>query len=165
MRNLRPGQLAFVTTDFMPDSEFSAHILRISPVVDPGSGTFKVTLGLTNGHTNLKPGMFVNTKIVTSTHDDALLVPKRAVVYDDGMPHVFVVKDSTARKVRLQVGFGDSRNLEVESGVSRGDQIVVVGQNGLKDKARVRVILGEGLRIPAKPDSSDTTKAVMKETT
>ena len=101
--------------------------------------------------------MFVNTHIVTATHENAVLVPKRAVIYDDGLPHVFAVKDSVASKIQLEVGFEDSDNLEVLAGVEKGDRIVVVGQNGLKDEAKIRVIEGEGLRIP--PDKPDSTKS------
>jgi len=154
MRSISVGQPAMVTTDFLPDEKFTGRILRISPVVDPGSGTFKVTLELMGENGRLRPGMFVNAHIVTATHERAVLVPKRAVVYDDGMPHVFVVEDSTVKKVQLLKGFEDSDNLEVLSGVKHGDQIVVVGQNGLKDQAKVRIIEGEGLRIPAKQDST-----------
>ena len=152
--NISVGQPARITTDLLPDLDFPGRIIRISPVVDPNSGTFRVTLAIDDEEGRLRPGLFVTTKIVTATHDQALLVPKRAVVYDDGYPHVFVVQDSTARKIQLDVGFEDTRNLEVLSGVSPGDSIVVVGQNGLKDQARVRVIEGKGLRIPAKPDTT-----------
>ncbi len=152
--NISVGQQARITTDLIPDVDFPGRIIRISPVIDPNSGTFRVTLAIDDEQGKLRPGLFVTTKIVTATHDRALLVPKRAVVYDDGYPHVFVVQDSTARKIQLDVGFEDTRNLEVLSGVSPGDSIVVVGQNGLKDQARVRVIEGKGLRIPAKPDTT-----------
>jgi membrane fusion protein (multidrug efflux system) len=155
LRNLSVGQTAKVTTDFLPDVSFTGRIIRISPVVDPASGTFKVTVGLDGTEGALRPGMFVTSHIVTSTHKDAVLVPKRAVVYDDGLPHVFLIADSTATKVQLKVGFEDSDNLEVLSGATGGDSIVVVGQNGLKDKAKIRVITGEGLRIPAKPDTTE----------
>ncbi len=155
MWNLSVGQPATLTTDFLPDSAFTGRVIRISPVVDPSSGTFKVTLGIDNTDGQLRPGMFVKTHIVTATHAQAVLAPKRAVVYDDGMPHVFVVEDSTARKVQLEVGFEDSKHLEVLSGIALGDRIVVVGQNGLKDEAKVRVIEGEGLRIPSKPDTTE----------
>ena len=154
MHNLAIGQPALITTDFLPGTKFEGKILRISPVVDPGSGTFKVTLELKSKNRLLRPGMFVNAHIVTATHPKAVLVPKRAVVYDDGMPHVFVVSDSTVNKVRFEMGFDDTEFVEVLTGVQKGDQIVVVGQNGLKDKAKVRIIEGEGLRIPAKPDST-----------
>ena len=155
LRNISVGQLARITTNLMPDVNFPGRIIRISPVVDPNSGTFRVTLAIDDDAGSLRPGMFVTTQIVTATHEQALLVPKRAIVYDDGHPHVFVVQDSTARKVQLDVGFGDTESLEVLSGVSQGDSIVVVGQNGLKDLARVRVIEGKGLRIPAKPDTTE----------
>lgn len=159
MRNLSLGQKALVTTDFLPGEKFEGHILRISPVVDPGSGTFKVTLELRESDKKLRPGMFVNAHIVTATHADAVLVPKRAVVYDDGLPHVFVVVDSMASKVQFEMGFDDTEQVEVLAGVHRGDHIVVVGQNGLKDNAKVRIIDGDGLRIPVvKPDSTATDK-------
>ena len=154
MHNLAVGQPALVTTDFLPGTNFQGKILRISPVVDPGSGTFKVTLELKSKKQLLRPGMFINAHIVTATHPRAVLVPKRAVVYDDGLPHLFVVSDSTVNKVRFEMGFDDTEFVEVLAGVKKGDQIVVVGQNGLKDKAKVRIIEGEGLRIPAKPDST-----------
>ena len=153
MHNLAIGQPALVTTDFLPGTNFQGKILRISPV-DPGSGTFKVTLELKSKKQLLRPGMFINAHIVTATHPRAVLVPKRAVVYDDGLPHLFVVSDSTVNKVRFEMGFDDTEFVEVLAGVKKGDQIVVVGQNGLKDKAKVRIIEGEGLRIPAKPDST-----------
>jgi len=158
MQNLSMGQRALITTDFLPNEKFEGRILRISPVVDPGSGTFKVTLELAANDRRLRPGMFVNAHIVTATHTEAVLVPKRAVVYDDGMPHVFVVADSMAQKVRFHIGFDDTEHVEVISGVEKGALIVVVGQNGLKDKAKVRIIDGEGLRIPAKPDSTEVEK-------
>ena len=153
--NISVGQPARITTDLLPDDNFPGRIIRISPVVDPNSGTFRVTLAIDDADERLRPGMFVTTRIVTATHEKALLVPKRAVVYDDGHPHVFVVQDSTARKIQLDVGFEDTENWEALSGVARGDSIVVVGQNGLKDLARVRVIQGKGLRIPAKPDTTE----------
>lgn len=154
MHSLAIGQLALVTTDFLPGTKFQGKILRISPVVDPNTGTFKVTLEVNAKNRLLRPGMFINAHIVTATHPDAVLIPKRAVVYDDGLPHVFVVSDSTVNKVRFEMGFDDPEFVEALAGVKKGDQIVVVGQNGLKNKAKVRIIEGEGLRIPAKPDST-----------
>ena len=107
--NISVGQPARITTDLLPDDNFPGRIIRISPVVDPNSGTFRVTLAIDDADERLRPGMFVTTRIVTATHEEALLVPKRAVVYDDGHPHVFVVQDSTARKIQLDVGFEDTR--------------------------------------------------------
>tara|TARA_A100001037_G_scaffold302406_1_gene333952 strand:- start:1597 stop:2763 length:1167 start_codon:yes stop_codon:yes gene_type:complete len=158
MRFISKGQAARVTTDFLPGETFRGRVERISPVVDPGSGTFKVTIELRDSTYRLRPGMFITAHIVTATRETAVLVPKKAIIYDDGFPHVFVVSDSTATRVRLDIGFEDSENLEVLDGTKEGDHIVVVGQNGLKDQAKIRVIDGPGLRIPAKPDSTEQTQ-------
>ena len=158
MRYISSGQLAEVSTDFLPDETFEGRVERISPVVDAGSGTFKVTLELNDPTNRLRPGMFITAHIVTSTHEAAVLVPKKAIIYDDGFPHIFVVNDSTATRVRLDVGFEDSQHLEVLDGTKEGDRIVVVGQNGLKDQAKIRVIDGPGLRVP-KPDTTAVEEA------
>ena len=149
------GQKAILESNFLPDQKFQGGIKRISPVVDPISGTFKVTVGVSGGDGQLKPGMFVTAHVITDTHEDAVLVPKRAVVYEEGNPYVFVARDSVADRVRLDVGYSDADRMEVRSGLAPGDSIVVVGQTGLKDKARIRVISGEGLVIPAEPDSTE----------
>ena len=155
IRRLQVGQTAKISADLYPDENFGARVIRISPVVDPSSGTFKVTLRLDEGEGQIRPGMFVNVRVVTEVRMGSLLILKRAVVYEDGLPHAFVVEDSTARKVPLTVGFEDTDYLEVLEGVVQGDSVVVVGQNGLKDGAHVRVIHTDGLVIPAEPNSTD----------
>ena len=62
------GQQALITSDFLPDKQFHGWVKRISPVVDPRSGTFKVTVGLHDRWQYLRPGLFVNVRIVTATH-------------------------------------------------------------------------------------------------
>ena len=111
--------------------------------MDPGSGTSKVALGVDNGGGRLRPGMFVSVHIVTETHRNALLIPKAAVIYENGMPFSFFVKNDTlARKIRLEQGFGDEQYVEVLSSVSDTDRVIVVGQNGLKDGARIKIVAG-----------------------
>ncbi|MFH1007717.1 MAG: efflux RND transporter periplasmic adaptor subunit [Candidatus Latescibacterota bacterium] len=154
--SLRPGQQAVVTTDFMPDAEFSGWIDRISPVVDPQSGTFKVTVGIDKGGENLlKPGMFVNVRIITDTHRGVPVVPKNAMVYDGGLRYVFVVRDSIVTKELIEPGFSERDSLEVLTGVAEGDWIIVVGQEGLKDRAKVKVMNEDLLPPSEKKDKEE----------
>ena len=87
------GQRAVIGSDFLPDKQFDGWVKRISPVVDPRSGTFKVTVGVSDRFEALRPGIFVSVRIVTDTHDEAVLVPKNAIVYDGGEQYVFAVRD------------------------------------------------------------------------
>ena len=140
LQHLRAGQQALITSDFVPGEEFGGWIKRISPVVDPGSGTFKVTVGVQGKEDLLRPGMFVSVHIVTGTHDAVVLIPVEAVVYDGGVQYAFTVQDSVAVKVALDVGYVDRQRMEVCSGIEPGTKVIVVGQEGLKDKAKVRII-------------------------
>ncbi|MEE2659813.1 MAG: efflux RND transporter periplasmic adaptor subunit [Candidatus Latescibacterota bacterium] len=140
LRIVNIGQAAEVESDFLEDMLFDGYVKRISPVVDPRSGTFKVTVGLQDEWEYLRPGIFVNVRIVTDTHEQAVLVPKEAVIYDGGDRFVFVVDDSTASKVRLQAGYENSRFVEALAGIEHEASVVVVGQNGLKDQVRVKVV-------------------------
>ena len=134
------GQQALITSEFLPDEKFHGWVKRISPVVDPRSGTFKVTVGLRDRWEYLRPGLFVNVRIVTATHPDAVLIPKQAIVYDGGDRFVFAVEDTMAARVKLQPGFEDADFIEALAGIASGTPIIVVGQNGLKDRTRVRVV-------------------------
>jgi membrane fusion protein (multidrug efflux system) len=134
------NQSAYITSDHLKGKQFEGWIKRVSPVVDPQSGTFKITIGVKNRENKLRAGMFVNTHIITSTHSNAILIPKMAIVYENEGMNVFVVKDSVAKKVMLNVGFQDHEKVESLDGIEEGEQIIVVGQAGLKDGTRVRIV-------------------------
>jgi len=129
-----------ITSDFLSGQEFTGWVKRISPVVDPGSGTFKVTVGIRDQFESLRPGMFVSVRIVTDTHHDAILLPKQAIVYDGGDKYVFVLRDTVAKRILLKVGYDETDFIESLIGIKEGEQVIVVGQNGLKDGVRVRSV-------------------------
>lgn len=141
INELKKGQNAFVSSENLNNQEFKARIIRISPVVDPASGTFKVTVAVTNRDQILRPGMFVNVHLIIDTHENAVLVPKTAIVYENEYKNVFVVRDSVAHKIRLNVGFENSKYFEVLNELQNGDKVIVVGQEGMKDNTKVRVVL------------------------
>jgi len=144
LRNVRVKQVAQIESDFLQDMSFDGYVKRISPVVDPQSGTFKVTLGVHDRWEHLRPGIFVTARIVTDTHASTVLVPKEAIVYDGADRFVFVVRDSTAHRVKLDAGYENSRFVEARSQIDDTTQVIVVGQNGLKDQARIRIVATAG---------------------
>jgi RND family efflux transporter MFP subunit len=138
--NVMKNQPAYLTSDHLTGEQFEGWIKRVSPVIDPQSGTFKITIGVKNKKNTLRAGMFVNTHIVTATHDNAVLIPKTAIVYENEQMSVYVVKDSIANKITLKIGFQDHEKVESLEGIEEGDRIIVVGQAGLKDKTKVRIV-------------------------
>jgi membrane fusion protein (multidrug efflux system) len=135
------NQPAIVTSEFLPDRIFKGWVKRISPVIDPKSGTFKVTVGVRGEKpTDLPPGLFVGVRVITDTRDSAVLIPKRAVVYEGGERYVFEVVKDRAVKRKLTAGYEDPQNIEAVSGFAVGAKVIVLGHSGLKDGAMVRAV-------------------------
>ena len=140
LNKLQIGQEAKIHSDNLGNEVFEGWIKRISPVVDPSSGTFKVTVGVKNKDELLRPSMFVNVEIIIETHNNVVLIPKTAIVYENEYMNVYVVRDSVAHKIRLQPGFEDNQKVESLADINEGDQLIVVGQSGMKDQTKVKVV-------------------------
>jgi membrane fusion protein, multidrug efflux system len=139
--DVKENQPAVVTSEFLRDRTFKGWVKRISPIIDPKSGTFKVTVGVRGDKpSDLPPGLFVSVRVITDTRDNALLIPKRAVVYEGGERYVFAVVNGKASKRKLVAGYEDPMNIEAMSGFEVGADVIVLGQSGLKDGAMVRPV-------------------------
>lgn len=135
------NQPAVVTSEFLPNKTFTGWVKRISPVIDPKSGTFKVTVGVRGDKpSDLPPGLFVGVRVITDTRTNAVLIPKRAVIYEGGERYVFAVVNDRAVKKKLTVGFEDPNNVEALAGFEVGTPVIVLGQSGLKDGSLVRSV-------------------------
>jgi membrane fusion protein (multidrug efflux system) len=135
------NQPAVVTSEFLPNKTFTGWVKRISPVIDPKSGTFKVTVGVRGDKpSDLPPGLFVGVRVITDTRTNAVLIPKRAVIYEGGERYVFAVANDRAVKKKLTVGFEDPNNVEALAGFDVGTPVIVLGQSGLKDGSLVRSV-------------------------
>jgi RND family efflux transporter MFP subunit len=131
-------------------------VSRIAPVVDATTGTVKVTVSLPPelaGPKGFVPGMYAEVTLTTETRDDAVLVPKQALVKDDEEVFVFVVRDAgdgpRAHRTKVELGLVDDARVQIVSGVKVGDEIVESGQAGLKDGALVERVDGTGAPVEA----------------
>lgn len=156
LAQLTLNQPARVFTSAFGNHQHPGYIKRIAPIVDAKTGTVKVTIGFEDVQ-QLRPGMYVKVVIVLATHTDALLIPKRAIGYDnDQQMYVFRVKsDRRVERVSFQPLISDKDNVQPASGFSPGDQIVVAGQAGLKDGSRIRL---PGDPTPEKMNTAKTAK-------
>ena len=147
---LATGLETRLTAEAIGGVSFFGSVDRISPVVDPGTGTVKVTVA-TPRQEGLRPGMYVEVELVTAVHEDALLLPKRSVVYDNDQLFVFRLGDERrVERIKVEPVLEDIENIEPAGGLSTGDLVVVAGQASLKDNALVR--------LPGDPDPQDEEK-------
>lgn len=158
---IRIGQEVRVSPDTEQGPEYRGTVLRISPVVDERTGTLKVTcqIGETMsaaeaGRTEwpLRPGSFVRVKLQTGVRNGAFVLPKRALVSEGGSNYVYKAVADSVMKTPIMIGATDDRVIEVVSGLEAGDEVVTVGQGGLRSGAKVR-------RLAVTPTPTPTTES------
>ncbi|GAB3045988.1 efflux RND transporter periplasmic adaptor subunit [Stenotrophomonas tumulicola] len=155
LATLRAGQPVTLVADALPGKRFTGEVDRIAPVVDSGSGTFRVVSTFDGGTQSLQPGMFGRIRIDYDQRADALVVPRLALL-DDGEPAVFRVQAGKVARVPVTLGYAEGAWVEIRDGLSKGDQVVTAGKVALRDGTAVQVI------VPNEPKKVAAAKPVAK---
>ena len=142
---LRLGLEVSMLLDAWPGNVFKGEVIRISPVVDPGTGTFRVTAQVTDHGDKLKPGLFGRVEVLYDLHEDVPVIPRSAVITEDDHAHVFVVDNGNADRRTVKLGYEREGLVEVLTGVAAGEVVVTAGKGSLSDGTRVEVIESETL--------------------
>jgi membrane fusion protein (multidrug efflux system) len=137
---VKVGQQALVTMDSHPGQVFEARVSLVNPVVDQANGTFKVTLELPNPGGGLRPGAFARVRLKTGSFANTLLLPRRGVLNEDGEDYVFVARGDSAVRIPVRLGAIENDTAQILSGLGRGERVVTVGQGGLKQGSKIRVV-------------------------
>ena len=144
------GREIVQAVDLVLDSSgqrLAGRIKLISPVIDPTSGTIKLTVEVPDYPADTRPGDFAQVQIVTEKREGVVLVPRGAVVTDKAERIVFTVAgngEPTAERRVVEVGFTDDENAEILSGLAAGERIVVKGQRSLKHGTPLRILEDDG---------------------
>ena len=152
LATMKAGLSVHMAVDAMPGEVFEGEIDRVSPVVDAGSGTFRVVTAFP-GNGGLRPGMFGRIQVIYDQRKDALTVPRAALLEDAGETAVFAVREKKAVRVPIEVGHLSGDLAEVRKGLVEGDQVVTAGKITLRDGADVEV-----LNPPSAGASSDVAQ-------
>jgi len=133
------GQAAKINVEAQTELEFSGYVKMVSPIVDPESGTAKVTIDIKNHRGKLKPGMFASVFITTETHRNTLIIPKKALILESDVDQVYIYQDGKAHKVTLKLDIASGDKVEVVAGLNEGALVVVAGQEGLREGLPIRI--------------------------
>jgi membrane fusion protein (multidrug efflux system) len=118
----------------------SSTIAYIAPQVDTATDTVIVRARVPSG-APLRPGQFVNVRVVTDERRDRLAAPADSIVQGSGGTEVAVVQGDTAVRIPAKVGLREGGLVEVEgSGIRAGVMVVVQGAYGLPARTKIKVI-------------------------
>lgn len=140
---LRPTSAVRISVDALPGRVIEGTIARVAPSIDAASRSARLVISVPNTDLALRPGMFARTTIVFDERQ-AIVVPLDAIVRRGARTVVFVVQNDVAIERAVRLGFVDGARTEIVDGLRPGDVIVTVGQQGLRDGARVRTGPGGG---------------------
>jgi multidrug efflux system membrane fusion protein len=108
--------------------------------IDPATGTIKLRAQFSNEDEALYPNQFVNVRLLLDTHKDVTTISTAGI--QRGVPGTFVYlvnADSTVSVRPVQLGVTDGDRVEVRSGLTPGDRIVIDGADKLRDGAKINV--------------------------
>ena len=132
---VKPGTPLQVTLDAI-GSSFAARIAEIVPTADPGSRTFVAKIAL--NQKGLKSGMFGRGAIALGTATSGITVPKKAVIEHGALTSVWAVNGENIARMRIvKVGRETGERVEILSGLSEGDRVVVTGALKVTEGSRV----------------------------
>lgn len=139
---LKPNLEARLLSGTLGDHAFPGFVKRVSPIVEAQAGMVKVVVGVKDLG-ELRPGLWVAVELVLEAKEDALLIPKRAIVYDNDQPYAFKAYTDTNGVLRAKRELvvpvnADKLHIEPAGGFAVGDRIAVAGQTGLKEDAPIR---------------------------
>jgi RND family efflux transporter MFP subunit len=165
-RRVQVGQKVNFSLSNEEQSTAEGSVTRISPRLDPTTGLGEVVIAFIEKGPSIFQGVLVETVINVETHEDAVVIPRSALVENvqtliepesntiqiERTYSAFVVQeDSIAIKRDLKLGIEQGDKIEILSGLQANDQIVITGQTSLEDSSKVRVAGGNAFEDRSVP--------------
>ena len=152
---VRPGLRLEAALDALPGRTLTGEVVRAYPQLDSTMRTRTVEAKLAQT-SDLMPNQFARVTLQLGSADDAVIIPAQAVIETpQGERIVFVVEAGKAARRKVALGIEEKQSVQVTQGIAPGEQVVVRGNEGLKDGAPVRVAgAGEGPEKPGRKGSA-----------
>jgi len=126
---VRRGQSAEARLEYLPGEVFAGQVDYVYPVLDPRTRTLRVRLRFENPEERLKPNMYARVTIYGRTHQDALTIPRDAVIRGAGNDRVVLaLGDGRFQVAEVMTGIESGEWLEIIAGLQSGDEVVISAQ-------------------------------------
>jgi membrane fusion protein (multidrug efflux system) len=137
---LRTGQEVTFSVAAVPDRQFVGQVDFIDPIVELPARTITVKARVSNRDRVLKPGMFIEVRLVTEVRPDAVVVPEDAILPLQGADYVWVISDDQASRRQVTLGVRVPGFVEILQGLETDEVVVVGGLERLVEGAPVSPI-------------------------
>jgi len=136
---MKVGVAATISTDDLSGRTIVGHITRTSEAVDPKARTFRAELDIPNPDRRLVAGLYVQVGFQLQNNGMSQ-IPAAALLFSAGGPKVAVVEgDGSVRFQSVTIGRDDGDRVELSSGVTEGERLVLNISNQIVAGEKVRV--------------------------
>jgi RND family efflux transporter MFP subunit len=137
--NVRIGTPLTFTTDAAPGASFEAIVRELNPSLDPRNRTLTAEARLSKPDIRLRPGMFVQVRLITERAAQVVTVPRQALYSIAGLTKLFKIDNGVAKVITFVPGPEQDGFVEVPGGVLKnGDRVAINELAALTDGAKVR---------------------------
>jgi len=140
INRIEQGQYISVSVAAASDIPFTGQVVTVSPVADPMTASFSVEIALDNSEGLLRPGMFAEAFFVRDESENTIVVPRSAVMIQDGVTVVYIAVGENAVRREVTVGIDSGAEIEITEGVEVGDMLIVRGQTFVRDGSPLYIV-------------------------
>ena len=123
LAELKEGQSVDIRAAYNDEKTVNGTVERIAPVVDPTTGSVRVFINVKEGQSLLRPGQFVKAQVEVARHENTIVLPKEAVVYEDGAPIAYIVAEAPAEETSEKEDPTKKDGGKEESDVEEQDEV------------------------------------------
>jgi RND family efflux transporter MFP subunit len=141
--SVRAGQHATLTIPELPGRKFNGIVSRTANALDPATRTLLTEVQVPNQAGVLMPGMYAQVDLSVPRRDPPLAIPgDTLIIRGDGPQVAILTGDDTVHFARIQLGrdFGD--HIEVLSGISEGDRLIINPSDAVREGIKVKPVAG-----------------------
>jgi len=142
LTKLKYGQESFITLDALPGQEFTGKITLIKSELNNRNSKGEAEITFDQNHPEILPGMFARVRIVVNRRP-SMVIPPECIRKIESKNAVYVAKDNIAKLVFIELGSQKTDAVEVKSGLSINDTVIIIASDELKAGSRIKIIKGE----------------------
>ncbi|WP_347550719.1 efflux RND transporter periplasmic adaptor subunit [Pseudalkalibacillus hwajinpoensis] len=135
---LNKDQDVKITFDGVSET-FDGKLNAIPPTANEQTSSFLVEIPMPNNDLAVKGGMKATAVIQTDVIENAIVIPKDSVIYGEENTYVYIPQGEKVKKVTVELGAESNDNIQVTSGLSKGDQVITKGKDRLNDSSEIQV--------------------------
>ncbi len=135
------GQKVDIAVSSLGDTIYQGTVTAFSPAPALGTLTYPITIAIDPGQETLMAGMFAEARFKVEDSLETLALPSGAIITKNGEPTVITVDDNSLPSFKkVELGIDDGTYTQIKTGITKGEKVVVSGQNFVTEGVKVNII-------------------------